>query len=573
MKRIGQSLGAMILRAAIISCCGLACTPAFAGDWTPDPSLPNPALRENLYKIGRDYGDANFDPKVNMIHQKPRDHVIVQSANYAYGLFMTGDPADLARVEAILRNIIASQDTRPGSKTRGAWLWRLEDKWQDVKGPIDANSACFVGADLEGILMIDAGRPRLDPALRAKVEQTTKIAVQAVMDRNVDPGYSNIALLSACVTAGAAKLWDYPGAAKFADGKLSTILALDNDSSIYEYNAPTYLAVDLGAAYGCRRAAFSDAFAAKANAMIDSLWKQIALSYDGPTYNLVGPNNRSYGENMLNYSAGLKYWLYLALGGKYPIENLGDTQAWDRLGLMALANTPVEVRPEFQAAVPAWREVTVTGPNDGAHPTRHLFEYRDGNFAMGTVELQDEWKQKRNLTAYWRTDTDEAPDHFRIGFCLEESNETLPHGFPYARMMFHCKQVNGAALVALSTNTAIPSTGSNCLVFTKDAQFIAGADGSPNRIVDGSETAYLYPVANGSAMYQGTVSGDYLKVTRDWTSADKIGDMHIISYAVIFRPTGSQAPKVTGLALLKDGAQAIAKANVDGDDMSLSFKN
>jgi hypothetical protein len=545
-----------------------------AGQWTPDPSLPEPDLHQRLYQMGRRYCDEYFDPKVNMIHQKPRDHIIVQSASYAVGLMMTGDPADRDRAEAILQNIVAAQDTRPNSKTRGEWLWRLEDKWTGVKGPIDLNSAVFVGSSLEAIISMDRKHPSLDPALREKVEQAAKLATEEILQRNVDPGYSNMALLSTSVAAGAETLWHLPGAAKFADDKLTAVLNMANGGMVYEYLAPTYLAVQLGGAYGARQYAFSDAFAAKADAMIKNLWNEIAMAYDAPTYNICGPNNRSYGENMLDYSAGVKYWLYLALDGNYPLTyQESGPQAWDQAGLMGLAALPLGARPEFKEPIPAWQEITVVGPDDGLHPPRHLFQYHDGSFCLGTVEFQDEWKQKRNLTAYWRTDLP-APANFRVGFCLDESNETLPNGFPYARISFHGKQVKGAALVALVASTSVPKTGSsNCLVFAKDAQFTPAANGGPNQIVDGSETAYLYPVTTGAATYQSAINHGLVKVTRAWNSADAVGNLHVLSYLLVFRPTEQPAPQVSGITLVPDGDEVTAHARVDGDDLSVSFKN
>jgi hypothetical protein len=36
------------------------------------------------------YGDQNFDPQANRIHQKPKDHIVRESAYYAFTLLLTG---------------------------------------------------------------------------------------------------------------------------------------------------------------------------------------------------------------------------------------------------------------------------------------------------------------------------------------------------------------------------------------------------------------------------------------------------------------------------------------------------
>ncbi|HEY2588103.1 MAG TPA: hypothetical protein VGI81_20335, partial [Tepidisphaeraceae bacterium] len=294
--------------------------------------------------------------------------------------------------------------------------------------------------------------------------------------------------------------------------------------------------------------------------------------YHAPTCQLAGPHVRSYGENMLEYSAGLKYWLYLALDGKYPIPDAEADHAWDQAGTIGMAEIPVGHRPEFDAPVPAWREIRVVGPNDGRHPTRHLFQYRDGNFVLGTVAFQDEWKQKRNLVAYWRNDGP-PPLNMRVGYCVDESNETLPNGFPYAQVHFYSRQVKGAALVALTTSSAIPAAGGHEMVFDHDAKAAGGAGNSPIRIEDGSITTYLYPITPGAARYEARSDARTFRLTRPWSSADVVGDLHVLSCLIVFRPAGQPAPAVSDLSLRTDRGAVVARATVDGASLSASFKH
>jgi hypothetical protein len=266
----------------------------------------------------------------------------------------------------------------------------------------------------------------------------------------------------------------------------------------------------------------------------------------------------------------LKYFIYLALDGAYPLPDTETDHVADKGGLVALASMPVKPRPEFKEPPAEVRQIVVAGPPDGAHPTRHLTQYRTENFALGTVAFQDEWKQKRNLVAHWRSAAP-APENFRIGYCLDESNETLPGGYPMSKAHFYSKQAKGAALVALATAT-VPAQGSNSLVFPSTASLASG-DGAPFRVQDGDYTAYVYPVSPASARYEGKGDEHHFKLERPWASADVVGSLHVLSYVVVFRPSAQPAPAVSDLTLVADADGVTASAQVDGEPLSVSFKN
>ena len=545
-----------------------------AGTWNPDPSLGNVDAHRRLYEIGRAYGDERFDPVTNLLAGKPkhRGGVVRESIYYAFTLLLTGDPDDRTRAQQVIKAVLAEQDTRENSVWRGAFLWTADLNWETVKNP-DLNSAAFVGTGLAEIVALDRKKPCLDDDVRKAVDAAGKLAVEEVIRRNVDPGYTNIALLSTALTSAGAKYWSVPGADKWADDELSIVLKRADDGAVYEYDSPTYSAVDLSGAYMIRQFAYSDAFAAKGDQIINHLWKELSLAYHAPSYQLAGPYNRAYGNDMLTYAAGLKYDFYLAMDGKYPLPAQLDTaHGWDQGGLGLLAALPVKPRPEFQATPPADRAWDAVGPDDGSPPTRHLHQHRDGNFVLGTVENQDEWKQKRNLVADWRTDT-ATPPGYRIGFCIDESNETLPGGFPYASIMFRSQQKGSAALVELEITHALPPSGSCSLVFDTSAT-VANPQASPIVVEDGAITTYLYRVSNSTPAYESheddKTDQHVIQVNRDWSTADAVGKVHAISYLVVFRPAGKPAPNVSNLQLKDENGQLSTSATVDGESLSVS---
>jgi hypothetical protein len=232
---------------------------------------------------------------------------------------------------------------------------------------------------------------------------------------------------------------------------------------------------------------------------------------------------------------------------------------------------PITVRPEFKLTPPAWREVTAVGP--ATSPPRHLSQYREGNFILATVDFQDEYKQKRNLVADWRNDGP-APLGMQLGFCIDESNETAPGGFPGEKIHFYCKQAKSAALVALVASTDIPGHPSTqCLVFDHAAAVTIPRDAGPITIADGSITTYLYPVSTGPAAYESATDARTVKVTRSWASADAVGDLRALAYLVVFRPSDQPAPAVSELSLQSADGVGSASAIVDGTKLSVSFKN
>jgi hypothetical protein len=161
-----------------------------------------------------------------------------------------------------------------------------------------------------------------------------------------------------------------------------------------------------------------------------------------------------------------------------------------------------------------------------------------------------------------------------VGFCIDETNETLPGGFPPASILFHSLQKGAAALVVLEATRGLPPSGSCSLLFDTGAS-VADPKATPLTIQDGAITTYLYPVSNGPVAFE-TATDTHtdqhtFQVNRPWSSADALGPVHVISYLVVFRPAGQPAPQVDGPALTMDGDQISASAKVDGADLTLSF--
>ena len=527
------------------------------------------AQRLQLYKIGRDYCDSHFDDKVGLIQRdmrKPHPHMVFQSALYANGLLMTKDPADRARAESMLRLVLTKQDLRKDSPTYGSFLRDYEDDWVTPAMKPDPNFAQFTGMALASVLDQDNRQNHvLSADLRKQIEEAFRHAVEFTIREDVAPDYINISILSAAMGAAGAKLLNYPGGNDFAMSKIEWILARAQPGTTFtEYLAPTYYGADMGAAYAVKYYATSPDIASAANRLIDAFWRDIASSYHAPTMQLAGPNSRSYGENMLEYAAGLKYYLMFALDGKYPLSDVETDHSWDCAGLMGMAAAQVEVRPEFQQPVVPWRQLAVTN-----RPGMMASQYREGDLVVGSINMQSVWQQQRNVVAYWPI-TKPSRD---VGYCLDESSMTFGNAYAH----FFSTQVKGAVLVALTGKMPNPPAGGISLVFNGSAEGANMAGGPPGscEVHDGDFIVDVYPVTqSGGAMAfrkDDTLKRGY--VERSWASADHVGNLGILSYLVVFRSPGEVAPVVNNIAFTPGDKNSTFTAQVNGAPLSLEISN
>ena len=541
-----------------------------AGVWTPDPSLGNASQHLRLYELGRRSGDSHYDEAVGLVEKDPgrhKNYMIRESAYYAYGLLLTADPVDRQRAEKIIRVVLTKQDLNKQHSTYGWFPSLYEDQWDHPLNP-DGNYCQFVGMALGDIIDLDRKQNRVLPEdLRQQLETAFRLAVEATIRRDIDPGYSNIAFLSAAVGAAGEKLLGIPGAGDFAINKLTWYLARARpDVSVREYLAPTYYGVDLDALYTAQHFAATPELASFTKRALDAIWREIALSYHAPTMQLSGPFSRAYGDNMLEYAAGLKYFLYIALDGKYPLAETETQHDWDVVGLNVTATLPTTVRPEFsQETHTPWREVKVMGTDGMA-----FRQYRAGDFILGSINEQTLWQQQRSVVAYWPV----KQPTWHVGFCIDSSAMTFGNG----SVQFRSTQSNNVVLAALMSKRPVPAKGGVQIGFDNGAQ-AQGLTGGPAGacvVRDGDVTTYIYPVTrrpNGQMTFKSDTDHNKVYVERSWAEADPGTKYDVLSYLVVFQLPGEPVPVVKNLSLnLADTGTSIS-AEINGKPLSLQVPN
>jgi len=563
--RLAFRCAIVVLTSAFVSTwCG-------AQTWLPSPHFGNVEQHQRLYDLARVWADAHFDPAVNLIAFENKDnpavleHYLRESGYYAYGLLLTGKPEDRARAQAILRQVFTKQDLRKDQPTYGSFPNAFETDWAHWTKP-DLNWAEFMGAFMAHIVWLDDQRHVLDPDVRSQLDQSFQLTVENAMHRDVDPHYTNIALLTAAVVSAGAKLENMPGTAEFAQKKLQAVYNMASQGTFTEYLSPTYYGADFYSLYSAQRFACSDAFADLANRTLDLLWHDTAAAYHAPTYQLGGPAARSYGDNMLEYVPVIKYFIYLGTNGKYPItdDEVKLPHAFDICMFMLISDLPVEARPEFTQPPVPWREVLVY--DNGAGFQRYIRQFRDGDFILGTVSEKDEWVQCRNVVAYWP-----RPDGDHLGLCQDVTGRTAPDSNHTCD--FYSTQNGPVVLAGMIERLADPTAPrASRLMFNDRAKVTAMEEGQLHYVIDSAPVeAVLFPITHGDGhlTVQNIDGGTCLD--RSFSTGDPVSKETILGYILAFRLPGQKEPEIKDLSLQTGEDKATLKATANGTLISLDI--
>lgn len=299
-----------------------------------------------------------------------------------------------ARAARIVDTVLGFQDTAPYSRNYGIWPWLTEEPLEKMAPP-DFNWADFCGAALAVILTESTAK--LPAELVARIRAALGHAGWSIFRRNVQPGYTNIAIMGACVTAAAGELLNEPRLLAYGRDRLAAFLAFtDYHGGLNEYNSPTYTLVAL---HECERT-LQLVRDAEVRALAERLrcfvWGTLAEHFHPATGQLVGPHSRAYADLLSADTAG-----EIARGIGQAIAGAGEDDA--KPSVVRHLSCPKELRPRF-IALPAETEVR----------SRFIRREPDTNSTVGTSWLAPEaclgsvnadclWIQRRPLIGYVKT--------------------------------------------------------------------------------------------------------------------------------------------------------------------------
>ena len=333
------------------------------------------------------------------------------AAEYAAWLLASPNEDHHAQGNAVLARLIDLQDRDPQSRTFGIWAWYANEPLHEMAQP-DFNWADFIGATL-AIILRDYS-DRLSEDVREKTKQSLEFACQAIIKRNVGPGYTNIAIMGATVTAAAGEILDRPDFLEYGRNRAKRNLDYFNDvGGFNEYNSPTYTTVVVHELERMLYLVADPECRAAAEELLNAAMKEIAVHYHVPTGQWAGPHSRTYGDLMsdsrrsgLLARAGLLSGDATVVRDTFFVPLVPWSESISTL-FSEIPKEPMERHDVFAKGRPGFEENGTT--------------WMDSVATLGTASYHTFWEQARGLIGYW-TVPDAPPAVLRMRFFHDEQD-------------------------------------------------------------------------------------------------------------------------------------------------------
>jgi hypothetical protein len=209
-------------------------------------------------------------------------------------LLRTDSPSHHTRAARIADTILQHQDTALYSRTYGIWPWLVEESLAQMAPP-DYNWADFCGAALA--VMLRESPAKLPADLQERMRAALGHAGWSIFRRNVQPGYTNIAIMGACVSSVAGEMLDESRLLQYGSDRLAAFLDhTDYHGGLNEYNSPTYTFVALHECERILQLVRSAEVRELAERLRRFIWNALAERFHPATGQLAGPHSRAYGD-------------------------------------------------------------------------------------------------------------------------------------------------------------------------------------------------------------------------------------------------------------------------------------
>lgn len=324
--------------------------------------------------------------------------------DYALGLLQRGKPDDLSRAHDIIETILPLQETNPTDQHYGIWGWFCEERPQQMN-PADWNWADFIGARIAQMLTQHASQLKPDTAEKLRV--ALGHASRSIIKRNVQPNYTNIAIMGAVVTAAAGEILSDKAFLEYGRIRLARVLQVANETGGFtEYNSPTYTRVALEEVERALLMIKDPATRDSAEKLRHLAWRMLAERFHPATGQMAGPHARAYSDWI---PGTLAHYLAEQTGAAVqPHEAPGKTfslgNSHEHVRSIAC---PDDLKARFKKLPTDPYEVTTRFAID---PKGDIIgtTWLSGDACVGSVNNGIGWIQQRVMIGYWRTPEDSA---------------------------------------------------------------------------------------------------------------------------------------------------------------------
>ena len=332
-------------------------------------------------------------------------HPTRESLYYAVALFQRGQTQDVATANKILRKVIPLQEADVDSESYGVWPWLLEEPLNKMDS-VDFNWADFCGSAIAQIL-VKHQHQLADEKLTRELKHSLNRATVAIRKRNVNAGYSNIAVLGGGVCAVAGEVLNDPDLLKYGRNRLEKVVSLTEQIKGFgEYNSPTYGKVVIGECERILELSQDPQVRESAEMIRVAAWRIFAESFHLGTNQWAGPHSRLSQRRLTDT-------LVLFLNDRTGL----DIQPHPRA---------INERPRGYGIVPPIRcpKMLLEKLNESAKnifTLKRTFKFgRDGKPAifgrtwkspdacLASVNRASFWTQRKPISGYWRTKDDPA---------------------------------------------------------------------------------------------------------------------------------------------------------------------
>ena len=357
-------------------------------------------------------------------------HEVRSSFGYAVGLLDIEDEKYTQRAFDIIDKTIDLQDTVVASKTCGVWPYFQEEPLATKKSPADWNWADFNAVSLLDVYM--GHEARLPALLKVKIKRALILAANSIQKRDVQPGYTNIAIMGTYVTYLTSHLFDLPQMKAYASNRLNKFYNYTLEKGFTEYNSPTYTIIALDELDRMKRHIIDPESKPKIDSLYSIGWSVIAKHYHKPSGQWAGPHSRSYNSLLPSSVNGI---LKQASNGK--IDPPGATTRSD---VKIKHQIPKYLLPYFLSPTYPRTEINQLTTDE---PKIVGTTYLTPKYALSTANRSSLWNQRRPFLAYWGSQ--EKPYYLQPTFLHDQ--------YDFSAASFYSTQRDNDVLAAVTFMT------------------------------------------------------------------------------------------------------------------------